>query len=73
MIQRLFSQTKELFKWLERKIIKAIETIKNYFNIIIPKFQTKYGLRKNIVQAVPMYIDDESKISLLKELLLKNY
>lgn len=46
--------------------------IKNPPYITIPEFQTKYGLRKNIVRAVPMYIEDVSQISLLKELLLKN-
>lgn len=46
--------------------------IKNPPYITIPHFQSKYGIRKNIVRAVPMYIFEQSKIKSLKKLLLEN-
>jgi len=46
--------------------------IKNPPYFTIPEFQTKYGIRKNIVRAVPIHITDPTKVKLLKKLLLKN-
>jgi len=62
--------SKQLKKCIQ--ISQSNAPINNPPYITIPKFQTKYGLRKNIVRAVPMYINDESQISLLQDLLLKN-
>lgn len=62
--------SKQLKKCIQ--ISQSNAPINNPPYITIPKFQTKYDLRKNIVRAVPMYIFDETKIKALKELLLKN-
>ena len=62
--------SKQLKKCIQ--ISQSNTPINNPPYITIPEFQTKYDIRKNIVRAVPMYITDETKIGLLKELLLKN-
>lgn len=64
------SKSKLLKKCIQ--ISKSNSPITNPPYITMPEFQSRYGLRKNIVRAVPMYIINESKVKSLKELLIEN-